>query len=112
MNKSNLNKKLCEKFCSYYKPSKDKELTCKGFTVIEKLIKNGREISFNKSEKKVSASTGEKLIGNMCVACSFREDGCDFAAGKKDAAPCGGFILLGHLLDGKIITIDDIVNIH
>ncbi|KAF0144302.1 MAG: hypothetical protein FD156_1987 [Nitrospirae bacterium] len=110
--RSNIVKNLCKKHCKYYKPSKDNELACKGFTVIEKLIKNGRKISFNKSEKKVSASTGKKLIGNMCVACSFYEDGCDFAAEKKGAPPCGGFILLGHLLDGKIITIDDIVNIH
>lgn len=112
MNKSNLNKKLCEKFCSYYKPSKDNELACKGFTIIEKLIKDGREISFNKSGKKLNDSTGKKLIGNMCVVCSFREDGCDFAAGKKDAAPCGGFILVGYLFDEKIIGIDDILNIH
>jgi len=110
--RSNIVKNLCKKHCKYYKPSKDNELACKGFTVIEKLIKNGKGISFNKSGKKLKASTGEKLIEGMCVACSFYEDGCDFAARKNNAVPCGGFILLGYLLDEKIITIDDIVNIH
>ncbi|MEK6581389.1 MAG: hypothetical protein AABY50_07490 [Nitrospirota bacterium] len=109
--RSNIVKNLCKKRCKYYKPSKDNELACKGFTVIEKLIKNGKEISFNKSGKKLNASTEKKLIEGMCVACSFYEDGCDFAARKKDAAPCGGFILLGYLLNEDIINMDDMKNI-
>lgn len=111
MDKSNLNKKLCANLCSYYKPSKE-EYGCRGFIVIESLIREGRKIPFSKSKKKVYSLTKKKLIEGMCIICSFYEDGCDFAEKKKDAQPCGGFILLGHLLDGKIITIDDIVNIH
>ncbi|MDO9287481.1 MAG: hypothetical protein Q7T83_01685 [Thermodesulfovibrionales bacterium] len=111
MDKSNLNKKLCANLCSYYKPSKE-EHGCRGFIVIESLTRKGREIPFSKSKKKINSSTEKKLIEGMCVACSFYEDGCDFAAQKRNALPCGGFILLGHLTESGVIPIDDIVNIH
>lgn len=108
--RSSIVKNLCKKHCKYYKPSKDNELACKGFTVIEKLIKNGKEISFNKAEKKLNASTEKKLIEGMCMICSFYEDGCDFAEQKRNALPCGGFILLGYLVESGVISIDDIKN--
>lgn len=112
MGNSNLKVKLCKNFCSYYKPSKKEELGCQGFIIVERLINKGQKIPFTKSRADVGPLTEKKLIKVLCTACPFHEDGCDFAEKKKDAPPCGGFILLGHLLDGKIITIDDIVSIH
>ena len=38
---------LCRNFCPYYKPSKDEELACLGFTVIERLIGKGWTIPFD-----------------------------------------------------------------
>ncbi len=108
--------KLCLNFCSYYKSSKDNKLACKGFLVIEKLIEKRKNISFEKSDKRLDAETEEKLIQSLCINCPFYENDCDFVGrgesrGKvKRPPPCGGFILLGHLLEEKIITIDDIKN--
>ena len=71
----------------------------------------------------------------MCIACPFYENDCDFiiksslspfskggqggiinskeglSDKEKHPPPCGGFMLLGHLLRKKIIGIDDIKNI-
>ena len=106
----NLEEKLCLNFCPYYKPGKMNELACMGFLVLERLIKKGKEIAFEKSDKKLYAATERTLIQHMCIRCSFYESDCDFIQKKEKALPCGGFILLGHLLETKIIAIDDIIN--
>jgi len=102
---------LCLNFCPYYKPLKKDELACMGFLVVEKLLKKGEKILFDKSKKKLDAVTQEILIQNMCTACPFYENDCDFVRQKEESLPCGGLILLGHLLEKNIISIDDIKNI-
>ena len=127
-----IKKELCQKFCPYYKPLKKDELACMGFLVVERLLKKGEKILFDKSKKKLDAVTQEILIQNMCIACLFYENDCDFIVksphppftkgriidskegfsdNEEHPPPCGGFILLGHLLEKNIISIDDIKNI-
>jgi len=106
-----IKKELCQKFCPYYKPSKNDELACMGFFVVERLLKKGKKILFDRSKKKLDAVTQEILIQNMCTACPFYENDCDFVRQKEESLPCGGLILLGHLLEKNIISIDDIKNI-
>lgn len=108
--KSSLAGKLCKNYCRYYKPSKDKGLACKGFLAIERLIGEGREIPFDKAEKGLEVGTEKALIKKICKGCPFFEDGCDFVMKGDGSLPCGGFILLGHLMEKKIIAIDDITN--
>ena len=78
MKNPELNKKLCENFCSYYKPSKDSELACMGFIVTERLIKSGKEIPFDESGHVSDIAARKKLIRNMCASCAFYESDCDF----------------------------------
>jgi hypothetical protein len=104
-------KAVCINFCSYYRPDKAEDLACRGFTVIEGLMKKGRQISFEKRAEALSHSVSEVLSANLCSTCPFREDGCDFASGKKHAPPCGGFLLLGHLIGSGTVHIDDLANI-
>ncbi|MBM4145179.1 MAG: hypothetical protein FJ240_02735 [Nitrospira sp.] len=106
-----IQKNLCQKFCSYYKPSKKENIACKGFLVIEKLLKRGSNIPFDKTYEKPGDAIQGELIREMCIACSFYENGCDFVQKKKDAPPCGGFMLSANLLEKNIISIDDIQNI-
>ena len=110
MEEINLAERLCLNFCPYYKPVKTKELACMGFLILERLLKKGKEIPFDKSAKILNGITEETLVQNMCVFCPFYESDCDFIQKTEKALPCGGFILLGHLLETKIIAIDDIIN--
>ncbi len=118
--KISLKKALCQKFCSYYKKSKKEDLACMGFLVVEKLLRKGKEFSFQKSENKHNTLLKEKLKKTVCVECPFYEKDCDFVsislllpsvAGVMKPPPCGGFILLENLLENYLISIDDIKNI-
>jgi len=81
-----------------------------GFLVIEKLMQDGREIPFDVVKEKMHLMTEEMLTQKLCVLCSFYEEDCDFVQ-HKDSPPCGGFLLLGHLFDAKVISIDNIKDV-
>jgi hypothetical protein len=105
-----LREKLCRNFCPYYKVSKNEELACLGFTVTETLIGKGWKIPFAAPDKGYRERTKKVLLEVLCAACPFFESDCDFVLGASRTS-CGGFTLLGHLLERKIIHIDDIKNI-
>jgi hypothetical protein len=103
-----LQKRLCRRFCRYYKASKEENLACMGYLVIESLECRGRELPFPASVEKLAASDEKVLVGRMCTACPFYEDGCDFVKGVTDSRPCGGFIILNHLTGTPALSVDDI----
>ena len=103
-----MERRLCKIFCPYYKPLKNDEFACRGFSVIERLIKEGKKIVFEKSDRVISTATEGMLIKTLCLTCPFYEEDCDFISSRRDAKPCGGFTLLGNLLESGILTIDDI----
>jgi hypothetical protein len=105
-----LPRQLCENFCAYYKPGKDEELSCLAFAVVEGLIRKGMRIPLKKSGTAADRDSFSALLQNMCPACSFYEDGCDFAAGKADSQPCGGVLLLGQMMGSKAFDVDDLKN--
>jgi hypothetical protein len=104
-----LKKQLCMKFCPYYKPAKNQELACMGYLVVKRFLKKGHKIIFENLGKILSSETKEKLTGNICILCPFYEKDCDFISHRGDSPPCGGFTLLGQLLESEVITIDDII---
>jgi len=109
MKEAVLHKRLCLNFCPYYKPSKNKELACKGFSVVEKLLQRGKKITFQKSGKVLAQATANELVKNMCITCSFYEKDCDFIQYRGSYLPCGGFTLLCQLLESGSITLDNII---
>lgn len=107
--RKDLEKKLCLKFCTYYKPNKKNEFACMGYHVIKQLLKKGYKIIFTDTKKTIYRKTEELLAKRMCIYCSFYKNDCDFIQQKYASDPCGGFILLGQLLESKLISFDDIV---
>lgn len=103
--------KLCSNFCVYYKPSKDKELACGGLLVLKRLVKNGKNISLEKSGRRPGALTEEALRKVLCPACQFYKGDCDFILQEGDALPCGGFIFLGLSIERGMLCIDDVRDI-
>ncbi len=104
-----MEKKLCANYCSYYKPSKGSDLSCRGMTVVEKLMEEGKHIPFQKSDRNCTNATEEVLVKHMCTTCPFHEKDCDFIQYQGTSPPCGGFILLGQLLESGSITLEDIM---
>jgi hypothetical protein len=105
-----MKRRLCEEFCSYYKPSKNTELSCKGMSVVEKLMEGGKHIAFQKSDKVHAESTEKILLKYICAGCPFYEKDCDFIQYRRTSSqPCGGFILLGQLLESGNISPEDLI---
>ena len=44
--RGSLEQTLCLKYCAYYKPGKNEELACRGYTVVERFIREGKGIVF------------------------------------------------------------------
>ena len=100
--------RLCLHFCPYYKSSKNEELACRGYVVVQSLMENSRQISFHARGGEVRPETVKALVQKMCKVCQFHKEDCDFILKGHKAPPCGGFLLLGHLVDEGTISIDDI----
>ena len=112
MDPDELVQQVCRKYCAYYKPSKDSELACMGFIVLDRMTKTGKQLLFETSGKIPGEATIRQLTEGICASCSFYEEDCDFVQGKEDALPCGSFVLIGNLIDEGIIIIDDIKNMN
>lgn len=104
-------KNLCGNFCAYYKPSKDEELACRGFVVVNKLIEMGGQINFEEANRRPVLLTEEDLRKVLCPTCPFYDGDCDFILQEGDAIPCGGFIFLGLQIERGMICMDDVRNI-
>ncbi len=100
---------LCSRFCVYYKPGKEEGLACQGFLVVERLITGGKEITFERSGKELGTGTADILEGVLCRRCPFFAGDCDFAA-DKGASPCGGYLLIGQLLELRAVSVDDLLD--
>ncbi|OGW46653.1 MAG: hypothetical protein A2X57_07920 [Nitrospirae bacterium GWD2_57_8] len=105
-------KKLCLNFCKYYKPEKNEELECRGAVIVRRLMQNGRRVPLDRPAEMTgpSAIVVEKLKSSMCSDCDFLAEDCDFILTGGQAVPCGGFVLLAHLLDKGTIEIEDLVD--
>ena len=104
-----MEKRLCASYCSYYKPSKDSELSCRGMSVVERLMEGGKHITFQKSDRACTNATEEVLVKHMCITCPFYDKDCDFIQYQGTSPPCGGFILLGQLFESGSISLEDIM---
>ncbi len=104
-----LEEKLCLLFCPYYKTSKKNEFGCKSFFVVKRLLQEGKNITFLRSVEGLKKETEGMLLEYMCTTCPFYREDCDFIEKRGNSLPCGGFTLLGQLLELGIISIDDII---
>jgi hypothetical protein len=107
MSEIDLRERLCSRYCPYYKPSKKEELACNGFLIIQRFITEGKEIPFIKAGKILDAATEKILREHLCTSCPFYESDCDFAQHEDGTPPCGGFSLLGILIEADVLTVDN-----
>ena len=105
--KALLNRTLCLKFCSFYKPGKNEELVCGGYAAVERLILSGKVgTALQQSGRRIDGAKTELLVQAMCPSCDFHEQDCDFFRDRY-ASPCGGFVFLAQCIADGLITADD-----
>jgi len=102
--------RLCQNLCQYYKPGKNEELACQGFIVVHRLIGKGKRLSQEKPKRAAAPDTrtADGLKERVCAVCSFREADCDFILSGGTASPCGGYVLLLHLLGSGDLMLEEI----
>jgi hypothetical protein len=106
-----LRQEICAAYCSYYKPGKEQEETCRGFAVLQRhppLWKHLPRILQTHHAEGWGSEIHDALAGLICASCPFHENDCDFVQHVEGAVPCGGFIVLGLLLESGDSTIDNI----
>jgi hypothetical protein len=105
---ANLVKTLCLPYCRYYKPGTNEELLCRGAVVVQRLMESDRSLSIPENPHQgIDGEYREVIMQQVCGACKFREQDCDFAQ-DRTACPCGGFALLLGLLKAGVITNEDL----
>ena len=102
-----LNKTVCLRFCSYYKPGKKEAISCGGYEVIGRFLQEGRRLPAGVSGSCCSAEDRECIVRAVCSTCGFREDGCDFIV-DRDAPPCGGFRMISQLIADGMLRIEEL----
>jgi len=117
MDKEEFQKLLCAQYCSFYKPGKDEELACRGFTLLDALMEQGIKLPAKPDKIVLGANAEDALFTAICRCCPFFGEDCDFAAWKREESreaaresvnPCGGFLCLGHCIVLGTVDIEDI----
>ncbi len=87
---------ICEDFCNYYKPWKEKEI-CGGYSYLKKFITPYELMDLIKVFNLKNDEFAIKNLSFICEDCEFRVDGCDFFV-EKSNNPCGGYLIISRLL--------------
>ena len=111
LERMDLRKEICEAHCRYYKPERVQEETCRGYAVLEGHPRLWEHFPLEPSGYRPSgmdSATEQVLSRLICGTCLFRRNDCDFVQHLQGAVPCGGFLVLGLLLESGSLTIDNI----
>jgi len=114
MAKGDFQEYLCRPYCMFFREGVKEEMSCRAALILEGLVsREGVDLGKMPPLKK-RPGLWERLkavLGaRVCGTCPFFSDDCDFQATKRvdDAEPCGGFILLAHLWENRLIKPADL----
>jgi hypothetical protein len=108
--KGKTDRTLCLNFCRYYKPGKNEDLLCQGIVIVHDIMRGGKKLQLERPVRAAvpNAATLEELKGRVCAVCAFRRSDCDYMLTGGTAPPCGGFVLLSHLLGTGELMLEEI----
>ena len=105
---------VCRPYCVFFKEGEKEDLSCRGAQLVERLVESQRvdlrNLAPGKKERWLWEAYRTSLGNTICRPCPFFAADCDFQAAEPpdDCEPCGGFILLAHLYDQKVINTCDL----
>lgn len=104
-------KTVCRDLCVYHKPDRTEEERCRGFTLARNMFMKDAPALLESDPQFDPTFSKDLLYENICAACPFLVDGCDFTDpdGPEDCLPCGGMVLLSRLLNKGAIDQDQII---
>ena len=114
MSKDNYQAYICRPYCIFFKEGEKEDLSCRGAQLVERLVDRKLIDVLNMPPLQKDNLPWRKyrtFLGSyICRACHFFAADCDFQAAEPpdDMEPCGGFMLLAHLYDHKMIKTCDL----
>ncbi|HYQ48170.1 MAG TPA: hypothetical protein VEP69_03805, partial [Thermodesulfovibrionales bacterium] len=96
------------------------EQTCNGFSVARSIIRQLKDISFERGGESPGGAAAHDLYLAVCMRCPFFENDCDFASWKRgespeksggDVNPCGGLLFLAEAIDRSAIDIQAVYRV-
>lgn len=114
MSKDDCQAYICRPYCMFFKDGEKEDISCRGAQIVERLVDSKRIDLMNmpplKKETHLWSTYRTSLGGYICRSCPFFATDCDYQATEPsdDMEPCGGFILLAHLYDHKMINTCDL----
>ena len=114
MSKANCQTYICRPYCIFFKEGEKEDLSCRGAQIAERLVDSKLVDLLNmpslQKETRLWSTYRTALGSYICRPCPFFANDCDFQATKppEDMEPCGGFMLLAHLYDHKMIDTGDL----
>jgi hypothetical protein len=106
-NDPDLTEMVCRRFCRFFRPGVKEELSCAGYNFFRDRVGGARLREWLAAVDPARAGTPADRAAaamTLCGGCEFRAADCDFQAEpqKPEAAPCGGYVLLCHLLAAQV----------
>jgi hypothetical protein len=114
MPKDNCQAYICRPYCMFFKEGEKEDLFCRGAEVVERLVNSMRIDISNmpplQKETRLWKTYRASLGSYICRPCPFFAADCDFQAAEPpdDMEPCGGFMLLAHLYNHKMLNTGDL----
>lgn len=117
MDKVDFQDRICRPYCMFFVEGEKEEMACLGARVAERLLAAGRidtaHVNAAEKNRSVWEARRQDLGEILCKKCEFRAEDCDFQSPQPaaDLEPCGGYIVLAHLLENRIIDQADIKDV-
>lgn len=111
-NQPELTETVCRRFCRFFKPGIKEELSCAGYNFFRDRVEAERlqkwMAAVDPARPWKPADQAAAAL-TLCGVCGFRAADCDFQARPRPAGavPCGGYILLCHLLAAKVPELNE-----
>ena len=111
-NDPDLTEAVCRRFCRFFRPGSKEDLSCAGYNFFRDRVGGVRLREWMAAVDPARPwRPADQAVAAMalCGECAFRAEACDFQAQPRraDAVPCGGYLLLCHLLSAKVPGLDD-----
>ena len=114
MSKGNFQDYICRPYCLFFKEGVKEDLSCRGAQIMERLV-DSKRVDLTKmppleKDTRIWSKYRTSLGVYVCNPCPFFAADCDFQSPEppEDTEPCGGFILLAHLYEHKLIAACDL----
>ncbi|MCF8111314.1 MAG: hypothetical protein K9J85_07465 [Desulfobacteraceae bacterium] len=105
---------ICRPFCIFFAEDEKEDMACLGARTAARLYQGGKISEKNIRNVEKDRGVWEKhrtdLGFVLCRACEFKAQDCDFQSPEPsdDLEPCGGYIVLVHLIENRTLDITDL----